>query len=64
MATTNLPRSSEADTGRPETIPVTADTFVRAATDTYFAILVKRAGGLGQFDHLRELHSVEGQPCA
>jgi hypothetical protein len=40
-------------------VPVTADNFVRAETDWYFGMLVKR-GGVGRFDHLRELHSIEG----
>jgi hypothetical protein len=41
------------------TVPVTADNFCRAETDMYFGMLIKR-GGLGRFDHLRELHSIEG----
>lgn len=40
-------------------IPVTPDNFVRAESDMYFAMLVKR-GGLGKLDHLRQLHSIEG----
>lgn len=35
-------------------IPVTADNFVRAETDMYFALFVKR-GAFGKFFHLREL---------
>jgi hypothetical protein len=39
-------------TGRP--VPVTVDNFVRAETDMYIALFVKR-GALGKFIHLREL---------
>jgi hypothetical protein len=41
------------------TILVTPDNFNRAETDMYFGMLIKR-GGLGGFDHLRQLHSIEG----
>ena len=44
----------------PTTVPVTADNFVRAETDMYFGMLVKRGGGVGHFDHLRQLHPIEG----
>ena len=44
----------------PMTVPVTADNFARAETDMYFGMLVKRGGGVGRFDHLRQLHSIEG----
>jgi hypothetical protein len=40
-------------------VPVTADNFARAETDMYFGMLIKR-GGLGRFDPLRALHSIEG----
>jgi hypothetical protein len=42
------------------TVAVTADNFARAETDMYFGMLVKRGGGVGHFDHLRQLHSIEG----
>jgi hypothetical protein len=35
-------------------VPVTPDNFVRAETDMYFALFVKR-GALGKFIHFREL---------
>jgi hypothetical protein len=35
-------------------IPVTADNFIRAETDIYFALFVKR-GAFGKFYHFREL---------
>ncbi len=37
-----------------ESVPVTADNFVRAETDMYFAMFAKR-GAFGRFLHLREL---------
>ena len=46
-------------------IPVTADNFVRAETDMYFASFAKR-GALGKFIHLRELplHHLARRACA
>jgi hypothetical protein len=41
-------------------IPVTADNFVRAESDTMFAAMVKR-NGLGRFGHNRDLAPVEAQ---
>ena len=35
------------------TTPVTADTFIRAKTDTYFRKKVEEAGGVGKFNHTR-----------
>jgi hypothetical protein len=40
-----------------DTVPVTADNFIRAETDQTFAGIVKQ-GGLGKFHHFRELSSV------
>lgn len=42
-------------------VPVSADNFTRAETDTYFANIVKMAGGVGRFLHRRELEPVENQ---
>jgi hypothetical protein len=42
-------------------IPVTADNFTRAESDTYFASIVKQAGGSGKFFHRREIEPVENQ---
>jgi hypothetical protein len=53
-----VPSETEGDVAT--TVAVTADNFVRAETDMYFGMLVERTGGLGAFDHLRELHSIEG----
>jgi hypothetical protein len=44
-----------------KTVPVTAENFVRAETDTYFANIVKEAGGPGKFFHRRELEPVDKQ---
>src|SRR5262249_8042598 len=44
-----------------DAIPVTADNFTRAETDMYFASTVKRAGGIGKFDHRRQLAAIDKQ---
>ena len=44
----------------PEAIPVTADNFVRAESDMYFAAMVKDVG-LGRFDHRREPTAIDDQ---
>ena len=43
------------------TIPVTGDNFTRAETDTYFANIVKEAGGPGKFFHRCELEPIDKQ---
>ncbi|WP_262297743.1 DUF1254 domain-containing protein [Microvirga sesbaniae] len=42
-------------------IPVTADNFVRAETDLYFATPVEQAGGTGKFFHYREPMQIDHQ---
>ncbi|GAO44058.1 DUF1214 domain-containing protein [Flavihumibacter petaseus] len=42
-------------------VQVTADNFVRAETDVYFATSVKEAGGIGQFHHYTELMPIDNQ---
>lgn len=42
-------------------VPVTADNFVRAETDRYFAARVQ-ATGIGKFNHFREVVSIAQQP--
>jgi len=42
-------------------VPVTADNFTRAETDTYFANIVSQAGGTGRFFHRRQLEPVDSQ---
>ena len=44
-----------------DAVPVTADNFTRAETDTYFANIVKSAGGIGNFFHRREIEPIENQ---
>lgn len=46
---------------RPGAIPVTADNFVRAESDTYMAGLVKESGGMAKLHHRREPASIENQ---
>jgi hypothetical protein len=41
--------------------PVTADNFVRAETDTYFAVAVQQAGGMARFYHYREPMPIDNQ---
>ena len=53
--------AAPAQTGASKPIPVTPDNFVRAETDTYFANIVKQAGGTGRFYHRRELEPVDEQ---
>ena len=48
-----------AQGGKP--VPVTADNFTRAETDTYFANIVAQAGGTSKFFHRRELEPVDSQ---
>jgi len=43
------------------TVPVTADNFTRAETDTYFANIVEQAGGPGKFFHRREIEPIDNQ---
>ncbi|WP_246233415.1 MULTISPECIES: DUF1254 domain-containing protein [Stenotrophomonas] len=49
-----------AATPAPDSVPVTADNFVRAETDRYFGNLVKE-GGLGKLFHHREPASIDNQ---
>jgi hypothetical protein len=44
-------------------VPVTADNFIRAQSDAYFGVSIKR-GGLGKFIHNRELAPVDRQNAA
>jgi len=42
-------------------VNVTADNFTRAETDSYFANIVKNAGGVGRFFHRREIEPIDNQ---
>ena len=46
---------------RPGAIPVTADNFVRAESDTYMAGVARDSGGVGKFFHRREPATIENQ---
>src|ERR1051326_5361149 len=50
-----------AQTRESKTLPVTADNFTRAETDTYFANIVHQAGGTGKFFHRRDIEPVDKQ---
>lgn len=61
----SAPQESPATIPAPEApaadaVPVTADNFVRAETDLYFAGIVKK-DGFGKFEHNRELADVNHQ---
>ena len=45
---------------RAETVPVTAESFIRAESDLYFGNIVKD-GGFGKFKHTRELSPIDHQ---
>jgi hypothetical protein len=52
---------AEAQSAPQHGIPVTVENFTRAETDTYFASIVKAAGGVGQLFHRRELEPIDNQ---
>jgi hypothetical protein len=45
----------------PETVPVTAENFIRAESDLYMSVVALKEDGLGQFEHHRELAPIDGQ---
>src|ERR1051326_3374371 len=53
--------AAAAQTRESKTVPVTADNFTRAETDTYFANIVSQAGGTGKFFHRRDIEPVDKQ---
>lgn len=53
QSTTQMPSGSP--------VPVTADNFTRAESDTYFASIEKEAGSLGKFFHRREIEPIDKQ---
>ncbi|TXF96043.1 DUF1254 domain-containing protein [Massilia arenae] len=55
----NKPVNPELTRAQP--VAVTVDNFTRAETDMYFASTIKLAGGIGRFDHRRELMPIEAQ---
>lgn len=50
-----------AQTASGDAVPVTADNFIRAESDLYFAETIKLAGGIGKFDHHREVMAIDKQ---
>lgn len=44
-----------------DSVPVTADNFVRAESDLYFAGLIRDNGGIGKIGHRREPASIDNQ---
>jgi hypothetical protein len=48
-----------ATAAQAQSVPVTADNFVRAESDLYFGNAQKDAGGTGKFFHHREPTQVE-----
>jgi hypothetical protein len=54
------PRLQRTNSDRTVSIPVTVETFERAETDGYFAVIVKD-GGFGKFYHHRELMAIGDQ---
>jgi hypothetical protein len=59
LLATCLPVGSALAQG--QAVPVTADNFNRAETDMYFASTIKLAGGVGKFDHRREVMAIDKQ---
>ncbi|MCA8883952.1 MAG: DUF1214 domain-containing protein [Rhodobacteraceae bacterium] len=57
-----LAQTPESGPPVPETIEVTIDNFVRAATDVEFAKYSALAGGVNRFFHFREPTPVQSQP--
>lgn len=57
VGTTAYAQASEQN----KAVPVSTDTFNRAESDMYFAETIKLAGGIGKFDHRREVMNVNKQ---
>jgi hypothetical protein len=56
-----IPIASQAQAPSGSAIPVTADNFIRAESDTYAAAAAKESGGPGKLHHRREPASIEQQ---
>ena len=54
VAALNVINGTQAQSRAGNAIPVTPNDFIRAETDHYFSTTVKN-GGLGKFNHIREL---------
>lgn len=53
--------TAHAQSGGSKPVPVTADNFIRAESDLYFGQTIKLAGGVGKFDHRREIMAIDKQ---
>jgi hypothetical protein len=56
--------SAQAQTATPaagNAVPVTAENFIRAESDLYFAAVALKEGGFGKFEHKRDLSPVDAQ---
>ena len=42
-------------------VPVTVENFIRAESDLYMGVVAVKEGGLGKFEHHRELSPIDGQ---
>jgi hypothetical protein len=60
VAVTAVSAQPEPKSAAVNTAPVTADNFIRAETDMYFGVTVKR-GGFGKFYHYREPTPIDKQ---
>ena len=58
---TPSPRKRAIPISTANAVPVTADDFTRAESDTYFSNVAKQAGGLGRFFPRRELEPMAKQ---
>jgi len=61
LTTINAANTQSPSPSAAGAIPVTVDNFTRAETDTYFANIVKEAGGPGRFFHRREIEPIDKQ---
>jgi hypothetical protein len=61
LTTINAAHAQSPSPSAAGAIPVTVDNFTRAETDTYFANIVKEAGGPGKFFHRREIEPIDKQ---
>ena len=53
------PASAQAPSGN--SVPVTAENFVRAESDLYLSTVAVKEGGFGKFEHHRELAPIDAQ---
>lgn len=61
LASTILPGTCLAQAQQGNKVPVTADNFIRAESDMYFAASIKESGAVGKFVHHREVMDIDKQ---